>query len=70
MVLMVRPKGVTLVAVLTFLSSGALFFFFLLMIALLSVGRYLNPLTSGELLSALVPLCFSGFAFAFAVGML
>ena len=65
-----RPKGVTLVAVLTLLSSGAMLYFFLLMIALLSVGRYFNPLTTWEMLSALTPLCLSSFAFAFAVGML
>lgn len=38
-----RPRGVTLVAILTFLSSGALAFWFLLSIVLLGVGGADNP---------------------------
>jgi len=71
---MVRPKGVTLVAVLTLLSSGALFFFFMLIYAVSAVGGMSNPPMTGISLWSVwfefVPLCLSGFAFIFSVGML
>lgn len=71
-----RPGGVTLVAILTFLSSGALAFWFLLSVVLLAVGGASNPpvafvnwLWYVAVQGYLTPLFLSVFALVLSIAM-